>query len=283
MSVKAPKFQRAQDFLVERVRLGPILKRVGVVLKAQIEPGATKEVFERNATRFRNHVHRVAESTQAAFRSHLADFSDDTERLTMEFFFAQSNKRSPAEQVALFMEGKHSSTVALAAARQKNVPVELQQALVEYGYQHADAMCSLARNPKTDPKTLLPLARHPNRNVRVAVAAHIGPRMKVEEKLLDEDKTFVFNTLIENYEDWFAPYIIPACKDPEQLERMFEQTALTPANAHLFAENPYASNDILLSVVSSNAIGLLPGGQQVKEHVRSLVTNRLSGDSGPTL
>lgn len=283
MNVKTPKFQRAQDFLVERVRLGPILKRVGLVLKAQIEAGATKEVFERNAARLSNNVQRVVENTQAAFRSHLADFSDDTERLAIEFFFAQSNKLSAATQVELLMKGRHSSTVALAAARQKTVPIELQQALVENAYQHVDAMCSLASNPKTHPKTLLPLSRHPSRNVRIAVAAHIGPRMKVEEKHLDDDKMFVFNTLIENYEDWFAPYIIPVCKDPEQLERMFEQTALTPANAHLFAENPYASNDILLSVVSSNTMGLLPGGQQVRAQVRSLVTNRLNDDGGPTL
>lgn len=283
MNVKPPKFQRAQEFLVERVRLGPILKRVGLVLKAQLEPGATKEVFERNAVRLRDHVHRVAEHTHSAFRSHLADFSDNTERLAMEFFFAQSNKLTASEQVELFLEGKHSSTVALAAARQKNVPLELQQSLVEHGYQHADAMCSLATNPKTHPRTLLPLAGHPNRNVRVAVAAHIGPRMRVEEKQLDEDKMFVLNALIENYQDWYAPYIIPVCKDPDQLERMFEQTALTPANAHLFAENPYASDGILLSVVSSNSIGLLPGGQQVKEQVRSLVTSRLSSGSEPTL
>lgn len=282
MNAKTPKFQRAQDFLIERVRLGPILKRVGVTLHASIAPEATKEAFIENANRLRAQVHRAADNTHAAFRSHLAEFSEDTQRLTVEFFFAQSNRLTPSRQVELFLQGHESSSVAFEAARQRTVPITLQDALVKYGYRHADAMRALADNPTTHPKTLLPLASHPSRDVRVAVAAHIGPRMKVHENEFDEEKTLVFNALIENYEDCLAPYIIPVCKDTEQLERMFDRTVLTPSNAHLFADNPYASNDILLSVVGSNTIGLLPGGQKVKERVRSLVNNRL-GDAGPTL
>lgn len=282
MAEKMLRFQRAQDFLIERVRLGPVVKRIGMLLHARIEPGRDAEIAQRNAVGLRNLVHRAAESTHRAFRSHLAEFSDDTQRITMEFFFAQSNHLTASQQVDLFLEGHESASVAFAAARQCTVPFELQQALLDHGQQHTDAMRALAENPATSPKTLLPLAAHPSRGVRVAVAAHIGPRMKVLEKSLEADKELVFNTLIDRYEDSFAPYIIPVCKDPEQLQRMFERSTMTPANAHLFTDNPYASNDILLSVVSSNSIGLLPGGQDVKDRARTLVNNRL-GDSGPAL
>lgn len=281
MAEKSLRFQRAQDFLIERVGLGPVVKRIGMLLHAHLDTGRDAQASQNNTSGLRALVHGAAEKTQRAFRSHLAEFSDDTQRITMEFFFAQSNHLSPAEQVDLFLDGHESSSVAFAAARQRLVPFELQQALVEHGQRHVDAMRALAENPTTSPKTLLPLAAHPSWGVRVAVAAHIGPRMKIQEKNLEADKELVLNTLIDRYEDSFAPYIIPVCKDSEQLQRMFDRSAMTPANAHLFTDNPYASNDILLSVVSSNAIGLLPGGQDVKERARSLVNNRL-GDSGPS-
>ena len=279
MAEKTPRFQRAQDFLIEQVRLGPVVKRIGLLLHARVEAGADAALS--NAHRLQATVHQAFARTRSAFRSHLADFSDDTQRITMEFFFAQSNRLGAQEQVALFLEGCESASVAYAAARQRKVPAELQDALVEHALWCPDAMRALAENPGTSPKTLMPLATHPSREVRMAVAAHIGPRMRILEPALETEKHFVFDALVDRYEDSFAPYIIPVCKDPEQLQKMFERSTMTPENAHLFTDNPYASNDILLRVVGSNAIGLLPGGSGVKERARALVSNRL-GDSGPT-
>ncbi|WP_323025720.1 hypothetical protein [Castellaniella sp.] len=279
MAEKTPRLQRAQDFLIEQVRLGPVVKRIGLLLHARLDNGADAALS--NAHRLQTMVREAADRTYTTFRSHLADFSDDTQRITMEFFFAQSNRLTAPEQVALFLEGNGSAAVAYAAARQRKVPAELQAALVEHAQWCPDAMRALAENPQTSPKTLLPLATHPSREVRIAVAAHIGPRMRIEEPAVDADKRSVFDALVDRYEDSFAPYIIPVCKDSEQLQKMFERSTMTPENAHLFTDNPYASNDILLSVVGSNAIGLLPGGRGVKERARTLVSNRL-GDSGPT-
>ncbi len=280
MAEKTPRLQRAQDFLIEQVRLGPVVKRIGLLLHARLEAGADAALD--NAHWLQGAVRQVGARTYQAFRSHLADFSDDTQRITMEFFFAQSNRLTGQEQVALFLEGAESASVAYAAARQRQVPAELQAALIEHAQWCPDAMRALAENLGTIPKTLAPLAAHPSREVRMAVAAHIGPRMRVlEPENIQADKQVVFDTLVDRYEDSFAPYIIPVCRDPEQLQKMFERSTMTPENAHLFTDNPYASNDILLSVVESNAIGLLPGGRGVKERARALVSNRL-GDSGPT-
>jgi len=281
MAVNMPRFQRAQDFLTTRVGLRPAVKRIGMLLHARLDTAAEASAARSNARGLRSLVQQVAANTQRAFRSHLAEFSEDSQRIAMEFFFAQSNRLSAAAQLALFREGQDSGGVAYAAARQRTVPRELQQALVEEGFHHVDAMQALASNPSTHPQTLLPLTSHSNRGVRLAVAAHIGPRMRVEEPELETDKQLVFNALVDRYEDGYAPFIIPVCKDLEQLKWMFDRSTMTPANAHLFTDNPYASNDILLSVLGSNRIGLLPGGQDVKDRARALVDNRL-GDHEPT-
>jgi len=280
MTAKTPRFERAQDFLAQRVVVAPAAKRIGMQVHARIDRMPSSA--QANTTGLRALIRSVAASTRQAFRAHLAEFSDNAQRISVELFYAQSNGLKPYEQVALLLEAKDSPSVADVAARQRIVPIELQRALIANSFHHVDAMQALAANLSTHPETLLPLAAHPSWGVRTAVAANIGPRMKVEERALAEEKELVFNTLIERYEDSFAPFIIPACKDPEQLQRIFERSSLTPLNAHLFTDNPYASNDILLSVVSSNTIGLLPGGQKVKERARSLVDNRL-GDHGPTI
>ncbi|ANN80833.1 hypothetical protein [Bordetella flabilis] len=282
MADRTVQFQRAVDFLSERQARGPIAQRIGLPLHAGVSLPTGAHTAQANTLGLRALVRGVASATKQAFRARLAEFSEDSERISTEFFFAQSNRLSGAEQVALFMEGRESGAVAHAAARQPTVPRELQNALLEHGFHHTEAMRALAANPSTHPQTLLPLASHPIRDVRIAVASHIGPRMRIEEKALEADKQLVFNTLIEQYEDGYGPFIIPVCKDLEQLRWVFDRSTLTPATASLFTENPYASNDILLSVLGSNTIGLLPGGPGVKERARALVNNRL-GDLGPTL
>lgn len=279
MAEKTPGFQRAQDYLIERVSLGTVVKRIGMLWRARISP--SPDAGQANALELRSLVRQVAENTQRAFRAHLADFSEDGARIATELFFAQSNRLSGAEQVALFREGKESGAVAYTAARLRGIPAELQRALVEDAFHQADAMQALASNPDAHPQTLLPLAGHPARGVRLAVAAHIGPRMRKVEPALEADKQLVFNALVERYEDGYAASIIPVCRDLEQLRWMFERSSMTPANAHLFTDNPYASHDILLGVLGSTQIGLLPGGKDVKDRARALVDSRL-GDRSPT-
>ncbi|AYK20531.1 hypothetical protein [Aeromonas veronii] len=107
-------------------------------------------------------------------------------------------------------------------------------------------MRALAVNMGARPAVLAPLVEHPDSDVRLAVAAHIGNRMKIEEIALNSEKQNVFDAIVECYEGRFAPFLVPVCRDADQIQQMFDHTTMTPGNARLFIDNPYSPNGVLL-------------------------------------
>lgn len=278
--MQKPTFQRAQEYLTEQINLGPVIKRVGVVLNANLD--AAFDV----GRRLDDVIQSALEKVEAAIERKLADFSDVNQRRTIEFFYAQSRRMPANMQVEMLVEGKDSSSVALAAAQQRKVPESVQFALVEHCSRHSNAMRALAANPETRPSALWPLIEHPDFDVRQVVAAHIGNRMRVDEISINSEKQSVYNAIVDVYEGEFAEYLVPVCRDPEQIQQMFDQTPMTPSNARLFVENPYSPDGVLLDIVSSTTTRLMPGGGNVLEDAKKLLENRLNraeGSSAPEM
>lgn len=265
-----PTFQRAQEFLTERINLEPIIKRVGVIINTNFDTAI--DLFRQMDDVIQSALYKV----DVAIERKLADFSDANQRRAVEFFYAQSRQTSAAKQVDMLIDGKESSSVALAAAQQRKIPESVQFALVEHCSRHGAAMRALAANLTTRPAALWPLVEHPDRDVRLVVVAHIGNRMKIDENLVNSEKQSVYNAIVDNYDGDFAEYIIPVCRDPNKIQQMFDQTPLTPSNARLFVENPYSPDEILLDIVSSTAMRLIPGGGGVLEDAKKLLENRLN-------
>lgn len=275
-----PTFQRAQEYLTEQINLGPVIKRVGVVLNANLDSAIDV------GRRLDDVIQSALEKVEAAIERKLADFSDVNQRRTIEFFYAQSRRTPAATQVGMLIEGKDSSSVALAAAQQRKVPEPVQFALVEHCSRHSNAMRALAANPETRPSALWPLIEHPDFDVRQVVAAHIGNRMRVDEISINSEKQSVYNAIVDVYEGEFAEYLVPVCRDPKQIQQMFDQTPMTPSNARLFVENPYSPDGVLLDIVSSTTTRLMPGGGNVLEDAKNLLENRLNraeGSSAPEM
>lgn len=278
--MEKPTFQRAQEYLTEQINFGPVIKRVGVVLNANLD--AALDV----GRRLDDVIQSALEKVETAIERKLADFSDVNQRRTIEFFYAQSRRMPANMQVEMLIEGKDSSSVALAAAQQRKVPESVQFALVEHCSRHSNAMRALATNPETRPSALWPLIEHPDFDVRQVVAAHIGNRMRIDEISINSEKQSVYNAIVDVYEGEFAEYLVPVCRDPEQIQQMFDQTPMTPSNARLFVENPYSPDGVLLDIVSSTTTRLMPGGGNVLEDAKKLLENRLNraeGSSAPEM
>lgn len=267
-----PTFQRAQEFLAEQVNLGPVIKRAGVLLNANLESAIDL------SHKLDDLVQSALGKVEAAVERKLADFSDLNQRRTIEFVYAESRRTPPDKQVEILIAGRDSSSVALTAAQQRRVPEMLQFALVEHCFEHANAMRALAANPETRPLVLSPLVKHPNSDVRQIVASHIGNRMKIEENMLNSEKINVYNELVDAYETGFAEHLVPVCNDPDQIQLMFDQTPMTPTNVRFFVENPYCPESVLLDIVSSTKLRLQPGGGRVLEDTKQFLENRLIRD-----
>lgn len=267
---RKPSFLRAQEFLATRASLGPIMKRVGVVLHANID--AVADAGKRLDDLVQSAFDRMEEALERRF----ADFSDANQQRVIQFFYAESRGVPAKEQVEMLIAGKDSSAVATAAAQQRHIPEAVQFALVEHCSQHAYAMRALAANMGTRPAVLAPLVEHPDSDVRLAVAAHIGNRMKIEEIALNSEKQNVFDAIVECYEGRFAPFLVPVCRDADKIQQMFDHTTMTPGNARLFIDNPYSPNGVLLDIASSVTTRLMPGGAEALEDVKTLLETRLS-------
>lgn len=267
---RKPTFLRAQEVLATRANLGPIIKRVGVVLHANLD--AVADAGRRLDDLVQNAFDRVEES----LARRLADFSEENQRRAIQFFYAESRGIPEKEQVDMLIAGKDSSAVVLAAARQRHIPEVLQFALVKHCHQHVTAMRTLAANMDTRPAVLAPLVEHPDSAVRMTVAAHIGTRMKIDEFALKSEKQIVYDAIVEHYEGRFAPFLVPVCRDAGQIQQMFDDTTMTPGNAQLFIDNPYSSDGVLLDIASSITTRLMPGGAEVLEDVKTLLETRLS-------
>lgn len=270
LSERKPTFLKAQEFLAERLSLGPIIKRVGVVLHANLDAMATA------GKQLDDLMQGAFDRVEEALSRKLADFSEENQRTAIQFFYAESRGVSAEKQVEMLISGSDSGAVALAAAQQRHIPEALQYALIERCPQHADAMRALASNMTCSPKVLGKLVDHPDSDVRMAVAAHIGIRMKVDEFALNDEKHGVFDAIVKCYEGRYAPYLVPVCRDSDQIRQMFDDTSITPGTARLFIDNPYSPNSVLLDIASSITNRLMPGGSETLEDVKKMLENRLS-------
>lgn len=270
LSERKPTFLKAQEFLAERLSLGPIIKRVGVVLHANLDAVATA------GKQLDDLMQGAFDRVEEALAQKLADFSEENQRRAIQFFYAESRGISAEKQVGMLIAGRDSGAVALAAAQQRHIPEELQRTLVEQCAQHTDAMRALASNMTCRPAVLANLVAHPDSDVRMSVAAHIGIRMKVDEFALNEEKQDVFDAIVKCYEAPYAPYLVPVCRNPEQLQQMFGMTPVTPGNARLFIDNPYSPNSVLVDIASSIPARMMPGGSETLEDVKKLLENRMS-------
>lgn len=265
-----PTFLKAQEFLEERLRLGPAIKRVGVVINASLELSA--DVGQRLGTVIKS----AKELVDAAFERNLAEFSDVAQKSTIEFFYAESRRTPANKQVEMLVASKNASSVAMAAAQQRHVPEQVQFALVEHCAQHTSVMRTLAANPATRPAVLQGLVEHPDRDVRQIVAAHIGARMKVIEPQFTNEKQELYNSIAHAYEENYAQHLVPVCRDPDQLRSMFDKTPITPKNARLFLDNPYISDDVLMDISDSSLLRVMPGFGEVMDDINAIFQTRLT-------
>lgn len=208
---RTPSFLKAQEFLATRTSLGSIMKRVGVVLHANIDAVADA------GKRLDDLVQSASDRMEEALERWFADFSDANQQRVIQFFYAESRGVPAKEQVEMLIAGKNSSAVATAAAQQRHIPEALQFALVKHCSQHAYVIRTLAANMGTHPAVLAPLVEHPDSNVRLAVAAHIGNRMKIEEIALNSEKQNVFDAIVGCYEGRFEPFLVPVCRYGDQI------------------------------------------------------------------
>lgn len=265
-----PTFLKAQEFLEERLRLGPAIKRVGVVINASLEMSADV------GQRLGSVIQSAKGLVDAAFERSLADFSDVSQKTTLEFFYAESRRIPPNKQVEMLITSKNASSVAMAAAQQRHVPEPVQFALVEHCAQHTSAMRTLAANPATRPAVLQGLVEHADRDVRQLVAQHIGSRMRVIEPHFSNEKGALYNSLVHAYEENYAQHLVPVCRDSDQLKSMFDKTPITPKNARLFLDNPYISDDVLMDISDSSLLRIMPGFGEVIDDINAIFQTRLT-------
>lgn len=262
-------FWTAQKFLATRASLGPAVKRVGIVLNANISALADA------GKKLDDLVQGAFDRVETAMSVKLADFANENQRRAIQFFYAESRGIPAQTQVEMLIAGRDSSAVACAAAQQRHIPEPLQFALVEHCSQHPQAMRALAGNVEARPAALSALAEHSDSDVRMAVAAHISYRMKIQEPALKEEKQNLFDAIVARYEARFAPFLVPVCKNPEQIQLMFRRTGLGPNNTKLFVNNPYTPNDVLLEIASSVTARLMPGGTEAVKDARNMLEKRL--------
>lgn len=269
-------FTEAAEFLAERLRAGAPMRRVGIVVRASLEgmSDAGKRLDEV--------VQSAAARVNAALSKRLADLGDETQRDALRLSYAGSLRLPVVEQLEILNRSRQAESVTTAAARQEPCPVEVQRFLVEHCFQHRTAMVALAQKRDADLKSLRELSRHPDRDVRISVAANIGASMRLVEPQRTEEKLAVYNSLLHRYESDFAQLLVPVCRDGEQIAHMYARTTTTPNNGRLFVENPYTPDDVLLDISTSMRIRVMPGGSAVASEAKQQVEKRLSHDSEAT-
>jgi|GEM_PF-6536795 len=269
-------FTTAAEYLAEQLQAGSV-RRVGIV--ARVALGNVVDVTQRLDDMFQGAWDRL----DAAMERMLADFSDENQRSTVEFSYVGSRRIPVERQLDMLEVGRNSTAVTAAAASQSDVPAEVQRYLVRECYDHKMAMAALARNRNADFAAIEPLAAHPDQDIRLALASNIGPQMRLSAENGYTAKQAVYNSLLNHYVGDFAPYLVPVCKDGEQLERMYTQTMRTPGNARLFVDNPFSPDHVLLDISTLGSLRMIPGGSAVAQDAKQQLEKRLlvESDAGP--
>jgi hypothetical protein len=220
-------------------------------------------------------VHTAWDRLRAAMDLQLAELSDENQRNAMRFSYAGSLRLSVSEQLQMLSTGRHAESVSLAAAKQEQCPFEVQSFLAHECRNQTAAMLALAQNNGTDIRTMASLASHQDQQVRLSIAASLCGRMRVSEPKLTEAKQAVYNTLVRYYESEFAPYLVPVCRDENQLAQMYAVTKQNPSNGRLFVENPFTPDQVLVDISTSLSLRLKPGGATVASEAKQQVEKRL--------
>jgi hypothetical protein len=102
--------------------------------------------------------------------------------------------------------------------------------------------------------------------------------MRLQEFSIKDEKERLYNALVHSYEDGYAPFLIPVCRDPDQLQLMYEKTKEVAKNSRLFVDNPFSPSKLLVDIVDSSTLRLVPGGRQVQKDARETIESRLVGE-----
>ena len=209
------------------------------------------------ASRLRDLGAAIGGKMRAAFDAHLANMSEESQQLAMKLTFAECNKVAPAVQALMVRMGRDASIVAEAAVRQRRVAPVVQEALVAECSQHTVAMRELAGRADATIESLAALASSADKATRMNVAANLGARMRVQEPLLSDAKQAVFDGMVARYESDFSPYLVPVCRDPEQLQSMYERTSKTLGVIDVFVDNPHSPESVLVDIAASSKMHVI--------------------------
>lgn len=188
---------------------------------------------------------------QAAFERHVGGLADAAEVLAARLRFAEVNKVPAPLQAQMVRDGRDASIVADAAVGQRRLAPDVQAALVAHCRQHVFSMQQLAARGDATLQVLLALAGSEDARTRLNVAAGIAARLRIEEPHLADKKAAVLRALIADYDSSYAPYLVPVCKDVDQLRAMYEKASGDPGEAEAFVDNPYTPDSVLLGIASS--------------------------------
>ena len=233
-----PQLLSDQEFLAQRLRAEPS-KRLAVRIAVDAVNG------------LRGIAARAAERLRQAFESHVANLSEESQEIATRLSYAELLRMPAAEQAKLVKQGAAATTVAEAAARQRRVPAEVQAALVEHCKQHTNAMRHLAARSDATIETLDALAGSSDGPTRAGVVKNMGSRMRMIEPMLADQKQAVFDRLVSSFQSDDAPYLVPVCRDPNQLAEMYTKTSKTLGTLDVFVDNPDSPDTLLLDIVAS--------------------------------
>lgn len=271
-------FTKASDFLAGRLQESNKPLRVGIVIRAAFSNVANV------AAEIDNAFHSAWDKLDASIERKLADMTDQNHRAALQLRYAADMRVPLGKQLELLEQGKFNETVTSAAAHQTGVAAEVQDFLLAHCYRQKTTMIGLAHNPNTMLDVLTQLAHHPDRQVQVALAAQFAPSMRIIDESRETEKQAVYNALFDNFHSDLAPYLVPVCKDTEQLDAMYAQTSKTPGALRHFVENPLTSDTVLLDISSAMAVRMLPGGARVAADAKQLLEKRLvvTEDAAPS-
>lgn len=242
-----PRFESEQEFVQERQAAGvPRPARLAVCVA--VEPGVDPALA---GLCIADAVAAAGENLQAAFERHVSGLPGTAEALAARLRFAEVNKVPALLQAQMVRDGRQASIVADAAASQRRVAPEVQAALVEHCRQHVFSMQQLAAREDATVDVLQTLACSPDPRTRLNVAAGIAARMRIGEAYLADKMEAVLQALIADCDSSYAPYLVPVCKNVDQLRAMYEKASVSPEQADVFVDNPYTPDSVLLDIASS--------------------------------
>lgn len=271
-------FTKASDFLAGRLQESNKPLRVGVIIRTAFSNVANV------ATEIDNAFHGAWDKLDAAIERKLADLTDQNQRAALQLRYAGDMRIPLDKQLDLLEQGQFSETVTSAAAYQPGIAEEIQDFLLAHCYRQKMTMTALAHNPSTMLDVLEKLAHHPDKQVQLALAAQFAPSMRIVDESREAAKQAVYNALLDNYHSDLAPYLVPVCRDTEQLDAMYAQTSKTPGALRHFVDNPLTSDTVLLDISSAMPVRMFPGGARVAADAKQLLEKRLaaSEDAAPS-